>query len=40
MEKIQKKFCRKKSMPIRPAVGQAGMDEKELRFWNVRLIVF
>ncbi len=39
IEKIEKKFCRKKSMTIRPAVRQAGMGEKDLRFWNVRLIV-
>lgn len=35
-----KKFYRKKSMTIRPAVRQAGMGEKDLRFWNVRLIAF
>lgn len=27
-------------MTIRPAVRQAGMGEKDLRFWSVRLIVF
>ncbi len=27
-------------MAIRPAVRQAGMGEKDLRFWNIRLIAF